>query len=87
MKDDSNPRAGWLHADYMKYAPAAKADEYGAVFLYVRELLIAFCGRLRKADISFQLFNVDARQLGHYVDSMKFDRIEVSQVAKIRNSG
>jgi hypothetical protein len=80
LKDSSTPREGWLYSDYMNNAPAAKADEFGAIFFQIRELLLKFCKRIRTSKISFQLFNVDARELGDYVSDMKFDRIEVSNL-------
>jgi hypothetical protein len=83
LKDSSTLREGWLYSDYMKDAPAAKADEHGAIFFHVRALLLQFCGRLRASNISFQMFNVDARQLDDYVEDMKFDRIEVSTLPHI----
>jgi hypothetical protein len=77
MKDGASPRDGWLFDEYIKNAPAAKADEFGAIFFHIRELLLKFCSRLRSSNISFRLFNVDARNIGSYLDDMKFDRIEV----------
>ncbi|KAF2623920.1 hypothetical protein BU25DRAFT_349343 [Macroventuria anomochaeta] len=80
MKDSSNPREGWSYHKYMKHAPVAKADEHGAVFFYVRDLLNRFCTRLQKAKISFQMSCMDARDLGPYLQDMKFDRIEISNI-------
>jgi hypothetical protein len=77
MKDDASPRDGWLFDEYIKNAPAAKADEFGAIFFHIRELLLKFCSRLRSSNISFRLLNMDARDIGDSLDDMKFDRIEV----------
>ena len=77
MKDNASPRDGWLFYEYMKDVPAATADEFGAIFFHLRGLLLKFCSRLRSSNISFRLFNVDARNIGRYLDDMKFDRIEV----------
>ncbi|RYN61655.1 hypothetical protein AA0119_g12851 [Alternaria tenuissima] len=83
MKDNASPRDGWLFDEYMQDAPAAKADEFGAIFFHIRRLLLKFCGRLQGSNISFRLFNMDAQYLGGYLDEMKFDRIEVfSQLLK-----
>lgn len=79
MKDNASPRDGWLFDEYMENAPAAKADEFGAIFFHIRGLLLKFCSRLRSSNISFQLFNMDARDIGRYLDDIKFDRIEVRQ--------
>jgi hypothetical protein len=62
----------------MKSVPAAKADEFGAIFFHIRELLLEFCRQLRSSNISFRMFNVDARDIVCYLDGLKFDRIEVS---------
>lgn len=78
MKDSSDPRQGWRYDEYMKHAPIAHKDEHGAIFFYVRNLLVQFCTRLRDTNISFQMFNVDAQDLGCYVPNTRFDRIEVS---------
>ncbi|KAJ4365373.1 hypothetical protein N0V95_000520 [Ascochyta clinopodiicola] len=59
---------------------AAKADEFGAIFFHIQVLLLKFCSRLRTSNISFRLFNMDARDIGHYLDDMKFDRIEISNI-------
>ncbi|EUC48557.1 hypothetical protein COCMIDRAFT_34040 [Bipolaris oryzae ATCC 44560] len=80
MKDDASPRRGWLFDEYMADAPAAKADEFGAIFFHIRTLLLKFCGRLRSSDISFWMFNMDAQDIGSYLDDMKFDRIEISNI-------
>lgn len=77
MKDNASPRDGWLFDEYIQDAPAAKADEFGAIFFHIRRLLFKFCGRLQGSNISFRLFNMDAQYLGGYLDEMKSDRIEV----------
>ncbi|KAF3032330.1 hypothetical protein E8E12_003854 [Didymella heteroderae] len=80
MKDNASPRDGWLFDEYMENAPAAKADEFGAIFFHIRWLLLEFCSRLRSSNISFRLFNMDARDIGCYLGDMKFDRIEISNI-------
>ncbi|KAF1839778.1 hypothetical protein BDW02DRAFT_604401 [Decorospora gaudefroyi] len=80
LNDSSNPRGSWLHAEYMADAPAAKGDEFGAIFFHVRKLLIKFCKRIRDSNVSFHLFSMDARKLSAYVGAMKFDRIEISNI-------
>jgi hypothetical protein len=78
MKDSSSPRDGWSSSEYTKSALDTKADEYGALFFYLRELLLAFCTRIRNIKVSFQMYYVDAKELDQYVGDMAFDRIEVS---------
>ncbi|KAF2867048.1 hypothetical protein BDV95DRAFT_622662 [Massariosphaeria phaeospora] len=80
MKDSASPRDGWLINDYMKFALPAKADAFGAIFFYVRGLLLKFCGQLLSSNVSFRIFNMDARDLGGFVDGMKFDRVEISNI-------
>lgn len=80
MKDSSNPREGWHYYEYMKHAPVAKSDDHGAIFFYVRDLLLKFCTRLHNVKISFRMFCMDAQDLGQYVGDLKFDRIEVCAV-------
>ncbi|KAJ4365875.1 hypothetical protein N0V83_008497 [Neocucurbitaria cava] len=78
----ASPRGGWSYPDYMKNAPPATADEFGAIFYYIRNLLLRFCGIVQSSQISFHLLCVDATLLGDYpyVDDMKFDRIEISNI-------
>ncbi|KAF2129720.1 hypothetical protein P153DRAFT_430843 [Dothidotthia symphoricarpi CBS 119687] len=80
MKDSASPRQGWLYSDYVQYAPAATADEFGALFFYVRKLLLDFCHRVHKIDVSFELFHVNAQSLPSYIGYSKFDRIEISNM-------
>jgi hypothetical protein len=81
MKDEASPSDGWNYSDYATTSPGAKADGYGAIFFYLRELLTAFCIRVREVKMSFQVYYVDALDLEQYVGNMKFDRIEVSLTA------
>ncbi|KAF2281297.1 uncharacterized protein EI97DRAFT_25631 [Westerdykella ornata] len=83
MKDDADPLRGWLHTDYLPYAPIAKADVYGSLFFFLGDLLLKFCKRVRNTRLSFQLYNVDVRELPSYLrqDGRKaFDRIEVDNI-------
>lgn len=77
MKDNANPLHGWAYADYKKYAQTGKADEYGALFFFLRNLFYDFCLRLRKERFDFQMLSIDALALQNFVGSLKFDRIEV----------
>jgi hypothetical protein len=63
MKDNASPRDGWLLKEHMKDAPAAKADEFGALLFLARGRLLEFCSQLRISNIAFWLFNVDARDI------------------------
>lgn len=77
MKDNADPLDGWTRAEYMKCAPAAKDDIYGALFFYLRDVLREFCTRVRSFRVSFQLLAVDATVLPAHLESLRFDRIEV----------
>ena len=77
MKDNMKPLDGWLHTEYMKHAPAAKGDEYGNLFFFLRDTLLRFCKRVQKGSFSFQLFGMNATDLYKYLGKMLFDRIEV----------
>ncbi|KAL5395027.1 hypothetical protein PMIN03_013038 [Paraphaeosphaeria minitans] len=80
MKDDADPLDGWSYNEYMKFAPIAKSDAYGAFFFYLKHLLLTFCKRIRLFTISFQLLATDAVDLPNYLTDIKFDRIEVSNI-------
>lgn len=79
MMDSADPLSGWLHADYMPHAPIAKADVYGSLFFFLRDLFLKFCKRIQNTNILFHLYNMDARDLPEYLlqDGKAFDRIEV----------
>ena len=78
-KDSADPLDGWLHADYTPHAPIAKADVYGSLFFFLRDLFLKFCNRVQNTSIMFQLYNMDATDLPAYLpqDEKAFDRIEV----------
>ncbi|KAF2026004.1 hypothetical protein EK21DRAFT_75066 [Setomelanomma holmii] len=80
MKDNASPRGGWDYSEYIKFAPSAKADEFGAMFFYLRDLLSKFCNRIRGVQVSFYLFCDNAQELEEYVGDMKFDRIEMANI-------
>jgi hypothetical protein len=77
MKDDADPLSGWSYNEYIKFAPIAKSDAYGALFFYLRDMLLAFYKRIHSYAISFQLLATDAVDLPKYLTDIKFDRIEV----------
>jgi hypothetical protein len=76
---NADPLSGWLQTDYMPHAPIAKADMYGSLFFYLRDLFPKFCRRLQNTDIEFQMYCMDATELPGYLlpDGRAFDRIEV----------
>ncbi|KAF2730472.1 hypothetical protein EJ04DRAFT_586287 [Polyplosphaeria fusca] len=91
MRDNANPTGGWSHLEFMKCTPKASNDHTGGLFFYLRTLLIDFCKRMKSANISYQLFNVNATVLpGHLEQSglggILFDRIEI-KVSNICDRG
>jgi hypothetical protein len=77
MLDNACPRSGWHYNEYMKHATKAGKDEHGAIFFYVRDLLTKFCTRVQNLSISFTMYSKNARELGSYLQDVKFDRVEV----------
>jgi hypothetical protein len=79
LMDSADPLDGWLHADYMPYTPIAKADVYGGLFYFLRDIFSKFSNRVRNTSILFQLYSMDAEELPEYLpqDGKAFDRIEV----------
>jgi hypothetical protein len=79
MMDSADPLEGWLHADYASHKPIAKADVYGSLFFFLRDLFLKFCNRLQNTDVLFHLYNMDAMVLPRVLtkDRSAFDRIEV----------
>ncbi|KAJ4319355.1 hypothetical protein N0V94_003945 [Neodidymelliopsis sp. IMI 364377] len=80
MMDNASPRDGWSHADYNKHRLAAKSDAFGAVFSLLRDLLLKFCGRVQKVNISFELLCINAIDITSHVKDRRFDRIEISNI-------
>ncbi len=78
MKDSASPRQGWDYHEYLQYATAAKSDAHGALFFYVRDLLVKFCERVKKTNLSFDLYCQDARFVVKRLQHLTFDRIEVT---------
>ncbi|KAH7111343.1 hypothetical protein B0J11DRAFT_412301, partial [Dendryphion nanum] len=60
MMDDADPLNGWAYSEYIKYVLVTKNDIYGAFFFYLRDMLLAFCERVRSCRVSFQLLAVNA---------------------------
>jgi hypothetical protein len=77
MKDDADPLSRWSYNEYIEFASFAENDAYGALFFYLRDILLAFCKRIHSFAISFQLLATDAVNLPEYLTDIKFDRIEV----------
>ncbi|OCK75946.1 hypothetical protein K432DRAFT_419507 [Lepidopterella palustris CBS 459.81] len=82
MKDGADPFDGWSLAQVLETPSGpAKNDLYGKLFYYLRDLFTLFHRRLSSLDISFQLFQVDVRQLPRHVAGQRFARIEVANIS------
>jgi hypothetical protein len=83
MMDSADPLHGWPVMEVFQKAPGAKNDVYGSLFLYIQELLLQFCQRIRGLKkICFQLCQINALKLPDIlrkggIDKHYFDRIEV----------
>lgn len=77
MKDNADPLDGWSYDEYIKCVTVAKNDVYGAFFFYLRDMLLAFCKRVRYFKLAFQLLGLNAVTLPAYLKAVRFDRIEV----------
>jgi hypothetical protein len=89
MMDSADPIDGWSAKDVAKKGLLAKNDIYGSLYVHVRDILFAFCYKLKTVKTSFQLFNVDALELPALmkqrgVGEAYFDRIEVRFMTRIR---
>ena len=79
MKDDASPFEGWNYYEYTRFAQKARFAVEGSFFSFLGDTLWRFCKRIKDIDISFRLFNVDARVLPGLLstEESQFDRIEV----------
>lgn len=77
LYDSASPRDGWSPAEYCKCATAAKGDDFGALYLYLIDILCRFCIQLHDCNVSIKMFSIDVTELVDHVDEMSFDRIEV----------
>ena len=82
IKDSADPLEGWPIEEVIQKAPLAKHDIYGSLFMYIQDILLAFCRQIGRHKVFFELFHVDALELPDMVKqrstaTMFFDRIEV----------
>ncbi|KAH7085694.1 hypothetical protein BKA63DRAFT_575003 [Paraphoma chrysanthemicola] len=81
MSDSATPKDGWSRSDIIESAGCAKEDEHGALFFYLRKLLLEFCVRVQEFDVTFETYCMDARKPENFVGNTKFDRIEISNIS------
>ena len=84
MYDGADPLDGWSAKDVKDTSsgPAA-ADIYGKLFYHIRAMLRGFILRLSVSPVSFRLFQMDASQLPHDLQSDYFTRIEVRKHSRL----
>ncbi|KAI1376191.1 hypothetical protein F4677DRAFT_84451 [Hypoxylon crocopeplum] len=81
MKDDADPLDGWRISDIVDVdSGLATNDVYCKLSFLLKDLITRFYHRLKSLDISFQLLNVNAEDLHHYIEQGSFDRIEISNI-------
>ncbi|KZT23913.1 hypothetical protein NEOLEDRAFT_1068540 [Neolentinus lepideus HHB14362 ss-1] len=98
-----SPNGTWLQNDHVtpleswdiesvieagKRHGAQRADLFGCLYFFLTEQLRTFSKRLRQFRISFHVFNEDAQNLPKCIPaSMRFDRIEVSNIMDVEYIG
>lgn len=77
MSDQANPSSGWLTTDVKQTSSPAPEDWYGKLYLFVYKVLKKFLGRLKDLRVSFDIYNVDAKELPLNLKHGIYSRIEV----------
>jgi hypothetical protein len=77
MDDKADPSSGWPIVEVQQTPSPAQRDWYGKLYVYLYNLLNKFRDRLKEAKISFELYNLDVRELPQHLESNKYSRIEV----------
>lgn len=81
MKDSADPLDGWNLSEVLKVqcGPASN-DSYGKLFYFLTSLFSRFYHRLSVLEASFELLNLDAKNLRDHLPDGTFSRIEVHTV-------
>lgn len=78
LNDSADPAGGWETKDVMATPLGALSnDSYGKLHFYVKGVLTSFCRRMQTLNISFNLYQEDAKSLTGYFSPGTFSRIEV----------
>lgn len=77
MDDKADPLAGWALWEVSRTPSNASNDAYGKLFVYLREVMQKFLRRLATGSATFELYNIDVRELPEHLASEIYDRIEV----------
>jgi hypothetical protein len=63
MDDKADPSDGWPILDVQQTSLPALRDWYSKLFIYIYSVLERFLERLKKCQISFDLYTLDVREL------------------------
>lgn len=77
MDDKADPSSGWSISDIQQTSSPALRDWYGKLFIYLHSVLEMFLDRLENIQISFDLYNVDVKELPQHLETNKYSRVEV----------
>ena len=83
MDDKADPSDGWPTLDVQRTAWPASQDWYGKLFTYICDELKRFLECLGKAQINFDMYSVDVKELPRYLPHGKFSRVEVCLSTKV----
>lgn len=67
--------------DVKQTSSPAPGDWYGKLFLFLHKTLKRFLGRLKETQVTFDLHNVDVRELPRNLEQGIYSRIEVRSQA------
>ena len=74
-----HPLNGWSLSDVLKTdVGPATSDMFGKLFYHVQSVFHSFYRHIAIADVEFQLFNFDAKELPGYIKGKEFARIEIA---------
>ncbi|OBT66458.1 hypothetical protein VE03_03695 [Pseudogymnoascus sp. 23342-1-I1] len=80
MSDKADPSAGWPTFDVKQTSSPAAEDWYGKLFVFLHKVLKNFLGHLKETRVSFDIYNVDAKDLPLNLKQGIYSRIEVANI-------
>ncbi|PQE06221.1 MYND finger family protein [Rutstroemia sp. NJR-2017a BBW] len=91
MMDSADPIEGWSVKEFTSVRRIARDDINGSLYYYLKGLIHSFCHCVKRLDIRFQLFELNAVDLPHTmamrgISNHYFDRIE-TDLTKVSNIG
>ncbi|OBT41478.1 hypothetical protein VE00_07576 [Pseudogymnoascus sp. WSF 3629] len=81
MSEQANPSSGWLTTDVQQTLSPAPEDWYGKLYFFLHKVLEKFLGRLKDLRVSFDIYNVDAKELLLNLKQGIYSRIEVANIS------